>query len=165
MTRQSIQTYCEVPTDWPVIEMEKPFLIMVNQRDTKGAVRDDCRQCVFAKAATRFAAGGAAAFMSEVAYLPLRDAKGRGYIGKFSLPHAMREAIRDFDATGLFPADRSFELAPLYASKRATARRVEAQLRRQVRADKPAAARGPNKPLTGRRAHAPQLISAPRLLP
>lgn len=162
---QTIQDYCGVPPSWPVIEMKQPLLITVNKGDLKGAKQGDCRACVFAKAASRFGAGGHAAFFSEIGYLPLWDKKGRGYLGKFSLPKAMRSAIKTFDETGEFPTERGFELAPLYQSKQAHVRRITGKLASQTSSGE-RKVRGPSKPHTGRRSSAPAIIAhAQRLLP
>lgn len=98
-----------------VIEAKRELRIQPNAVDSKDAVRDDPTACVFSRACQRVYGSQAVLFFKTIAYVDLLGtrgkSKGKRRIERFTIGHAGRKFIRDFDA-GKVTSPAGFVLLP-----------------------------------------------------
>jgi hypothetical protein len=130
-----------------VREANEPLRIIVRPEDVVGAKKKDWQNCAFAKACKRLYGSTKVAFFHCVAYIELKDEKGKAWVERYQMPRTMREKVEHFDKTGEMP-EGGFTLKAVGESYKLDSKAAVDRKRRE-RKHKRGAARRPEPAILG----------------
>lgn len=83
--------------DVTVTDAKENLRVFIRPSDVKKAKRKDPARCAFANACKRTFGSSKVLFFRRVAYVELKDQKGKRHVERFILSDGMRELIESFD--------------------------------------------------------------------
>jgi hypothetical protein len=99
-------------TQLPVVDSKFTFLVTPNEGDIKNGVPGDHAQCMYCLACRRMHGSSLVWVTRGLAYVELKDEKGKSALHRFILGNPARFKINDFDASRYVPAHSVMFMAP-----------------------------------------------------
>jgi hypothetical protein len=99
-------------TQLPVVDSKFTFLVTPNEEDIKNGIPGDHAQCMYCLACKRMHGSSLVWVTRGLAYVELKDGKGKSALHRFILGNLARFKISDFDASRYVPAHSVMFMAP-----------------------------------------------------